>query len=246
MTNAGRKSSGTGFQPVQIRAQKFRRIRILQRQLDRQDACPTTVTRLLLIRHGEVETRYQNKFGGSVDMNLSPNGRRQAKILADYLRRKTIDAIYASPMRRVQQTLAPTLKLNGHSPTILDGLREIDFGDWTGLGWPEVEEQFKFRAHEWLEQITDHGVPNGESGKVFRARVEPCLREILSRHRGHNVAVFCHGGVIRMMLAILLKLPLPKTNHFDIEYAGITQVALHAHMAEVELLNFTPWRDLAG
>ena len=43
-------------------------------------------------------------------MNLSPNGRRQAKILADYLRRKTIDAIYASPMKRVQQTLAPTLK----------------------------------------------------------------------------------------------------------------------------------------
>jgi broad specificity phosphatase PhoE len=58
--------------------------------------------------------------------------------------------------------------------------------------------------------------------------------------------VFCHGGVIRMMLAILLKLPLPKTNHFDIEYAGITQVALHPHMAEIELLNFTPWRDLVG
>ena len=70
-------------------------------------------------------------------------------------------------------------------------------------------------------------MPNGESGKVFRARVEPCLREIIASHRGQNVAVFCHGGVIRMMLAILLKLPLPKTNHFDIEYASITQVALH-------------------
>ena len=205
-----------------------------------------TATRLLLIRHGEVETRYQKKFGGWIDMNLSPNGRHQAKILADYLRGKTIDAIYTSPMKRVQQTLAPTLKHCGLGQTILPGLREIGFGDWTGLGWKEVEARFGFQSHEWLDQIHDHGVPNGESGKVFRRRVEPCLREIIANHRGQNVAVFCHGGVIRMMLAILLKLPLPKTNHFDIEYASITQVALHPHLAEIELLNFTPWRDLVA
>src|SRR5580692_4983350 len=207
---------------------------------------PMPATRLLLIRHGEVETPYQKKFGGWIDMNLSPNGKRQARVLANYLRHKTIDAIYASPMKRVQQTVAPTLKLNGHAQTILPGLREINFGDWSGLGWLEVEEQFKFRSHEWLEQIHHHGVPNGESGTVFRKRVEPCLREIIAKHPGENVAIFCHGGVIRMILAILLKLPLPKTNHFDVEYSSVTQVALHPHMNEVELLNFTPWRDLVG
>src|ERR1035441_6035921 len=69
-------------------------------------------TRLLLIRHGEVEARYQGIFGGRIDMNLSPRGKRQAKVLANYLRGKTIDAIYASPMKRVQQTLPPTLKNN--------------------------------------------------------------------------------------------------------------------------------------
>lgn len=203
-------------------------------------------TRLLLIRHGEVEATYQKKFGGWIDMNLSPNGRRQARTLADYLRHKTIDAIYASPMKRVQQTLAPTLKLDSHRQIILDGLREINFGDWTGLGWQEVEERFKFPSHKWLDEIQSRGSPNGETGKAFRQRVEPCLRQILAKHPGQNVAIFCHGGVIRMLLAILIKLPLPKTNHFDIEYAGITQVALHPHMAEIELLNFTPWRDLVA
>lgn len=203
-------------------------------------------TRLLLIRHGEVEARYQKKFGGIIDMNLSPNGKRQAQILADYLRGKTIDAIYASPMKRVQQTLAPTLKQSSLKQTVMPDLREIDFGAWTGLGWREVEKQFGFRSHEWLDQISNFGVPNGESGKVFQKRVEPCLREIIARHPGENVAVFCHGGVIRMMLAILLKLPLPKTNHFDVEYASLTQVALHEHMNEIELLNFTAWRDLVG
>jgi len=212
----------------------------------RRPAPAPAATRLLLIRHGEVESRYQKKFGGWIDMNLSPNGRRQARTLADYLRHKTIDAIYASPMKRVQQTLAPTLKLDSHRQIILDGLREINFGDWTGLGWQEVEERFKFPSHKWLDEIQSRGSPNGETGKAFRQRVEPCLRQILAKHPGQNVAIFCHGGVIRMLLAILIKLPLPKTNHFDIEYASITQVALHSHMAEVELLNFTPWRDLVG
>jgi broad specificity phosphatase PhoE len=215
-------------------------------KLRRKKTASPPATRLLLIRHGEVEARYQGIFGGRIDMNLSPRGRRQAKILAAYLRGKTIDAVYASPMKRVQQTLAPTLKDGGHEQTIFPGLREVDFGEWTGLNWAAVRDKFSFAVHEWLHQIEHPGAPNGESGKTFRARVEPCLREIVENHRGQNVAIFCHGGVIRMVLAILLELPLPKTNAFEVEYASITQVALHPHMAEVELLNFTPWRDLVA
>ena len=49
-----------------------------------------------------------------------------------------------------------------------------------------------------------------------------------------------------MILAILLDLPLPKTNAFGIEYASVTQVALHPELNEIELLNFTPWRDWVG
>jgi broad specificity phosphatase PhoE len=212
----------------------------------RKKSSPAPATRLLLIRHGEVEARYQRIFGGRIDMNLSPRGKRQAKILADYLRVKTIDAIYASPMKRVQQTLAPTLKNRSHKQVIFPDLREIDFGDWTGHGWEAVRSKYDFAVHEWLHKIEDPGSPNGESGKIFRARVEPCLREIVNKHKGENVAIFCHGGVIRMIISILLELPLPKTNSFEVEYASITQVALHPHMAEIELLNFTPWRDLVG
>ena len=212
----------------------------------RKKKSPAPVTRLLLIRHGEVEARYQRIFGGRIDMNLSPRGRRQAKTLANYLQAKTIDAIYASPMKRVQQTLAPTLKSSPHQQTIFPGLREIDFGDWTGHGFAALRSKYNFAVHEWLHRIEDPGSPNGESGKTFRARVEPCLREIIKKHPGQNVAVFCHGGVIRMILSILLELPLPKTSSFEVEYASITQVALHPHLAEIELLNFTPWRDLIG
>jgi broad specificity phosphatase PhoE len=203
-------------------------------------------TRLLLIRHAEVEPRYQSAFGGHIDMKLSERGHAQAKTLAKFLRNKPIDAIYASPMKRVQQTLAPTLDKSGAKPVIFPELREIDFGDWTGFGWDAVREKFGIQPYEWLDKIELGVVPNGESTVHFRRRVEPCLRKIMRQSRGKTAAIFCHGGVIRMILAILLEVPLPKTAAFEIEYTSVTQIALHAHLNEIELLNFTPWRDGAA
>jgi alpha-ribazole phosphatase len=67
----------------------------------------------------------------------------------------------------------------------------------------------------------------------------------LEEHSGKKVAVVCHGGTIRMLLSILLGLPLSRMALFEIEYASITDVHLHPHKTEIQLLNFTPWRDLA-
>ena len=201
-------------------------------------------TRLLLVRHAEVESDYQKKFGGKIDMNLSPRGQEQAQVLAKHLHAKKMDAIYASPMKRVQQTLAPFLNNGTPSQTILQDLREVDFGGWTGMNWQQVSEKFNLLTHEWLEHIERGMAPNGENGRQFRARIEPCLREIIKKHTGQTVGIFCHGGVIRMILAILLEIPLPRTNMFEIEYASVTQMALYPSHAEIELLNFTPWRDV--
>ena len=207
---------------------------------------PEKPTRLLLVRHAEVERTYHKIFGGKIDMNISPRGHEQAATLAKFLSGRKIDAIYASPMKRVQQTLAPFLKNGAPPQKIIQELREVDFGGWTGLNWEQVCEKFNLLTHEWLDHIERGVAPNGESGAQFSKRVEPCLREIIKNHPGQTVGIFCHGGVIRMLLSILLKMPLPKTNIFEIEYTSVTQIALHSQHAEIELLNFTPWRDLVA
>src|SRR5690349_18366583 len=137
------------------------------------------LTRLLLIRHAEVEVRYQKVFGGRVDMALSPRGHTQAAVLADFLRQKKLDAIYASPMKRVQQTLAPLLNNGAPRPIIVADLREVDFGDWTGHGWDAVKEKFGASAFEWLDHLERGTIPNAERLADYRARIEPCLRDIL-------------------------------------------------------------------
>ncbi len=200
-------------------------------------------TTLWLIRHAEGEERYQNVFGGRIDMALSKRGHEQAAALARYLKGKKFDALYASPMKRVQQTLASLVANPMPQPTVMSELREVDFGDWTGLAWHEVTARFGISAFDWLLKLEQDQIANAESGPSFRRRVEPAVREILGRHIGQQVAILCHGGVIRMMLAILLNWPLPTLAGLEIEYASITQVLWTAPRAKLLLANFTPWRE---
>lgn len=202
-----------------------------------------STTNLLLIRHAEVEARYQKVFGGTIDMEISPQGHQQAATLARFLGTRPFDALYASPMKRVQQTLAPTLHNGCPQPTILPNLREVDFGAWTGHGWDAVREKFGASAFTWLEQLERGTIPNAENLDAYRKRVSACLDEIMAAHSGKTIAVFCHGGVIRMFLSILLDLPLSRMSAFEIEYASVSEIAVQPHRVEIQLLNFTPWRD---
>jgi len=203
------------------------------------------VTRLILIRHGEVEERYHRVFGGSqIDMELSERGHRQVQALADYLAPTPPEIVYSSPMRRVQQTLAPLAKQAGLTPVILPGLREVDFGTWTGLSWDQVQERFNQSPFDWLDLLETGGIAEAESTLSFRERVGLSLQQILRDSSGRTVAVVCHGGVIRMLLSILLDLPFRRMNLFEVEYASLTQVLHRARKVEVELHNFTAWRDL--
>ncbi|MBM3844861.1 MAG: histidine phosphatase family protein [Verrucomicrobia bacterium] len=202
-----------------------------------------TPTRLYLVRHGEVEERYHRIFGGRIDMNLSSEGSAQASRLADYLKTQSLHGAYASPMKRVHQTFAPFTAAGGHQPRIMNDLREVDFGDWTGLGWEEVREKFGKRASDWLELLEHGAIPNAESAHGYRARVQPCLRHILAEHEAENIAVFCHGGVVRQLLALLLELPLSRMRMFEIDYASVTIVDWLPDHTEIQLLNFAPWRD---
>lgn len=199
---------------------------------------------IYLIRHGQVEEGYHKVFGGSrINMGLSPRGVKQGEAVAEWLKDTPLDAMYASPMLRVQQTLAPMAAQRGMQPQILPGLREMDFGDWTGNTWDEIQSKFGMSAFDWLEIIESNRIPNGEDVASLKSRVQECMLKIIHAHPQGKVAVYCHGGIIRVILALLLEVPLAHLAHFNIEYGSISLVELlpeRKHAVEIELLNFQP------
>ncbi len=68
---------------------------------------------LLLIRHG-LPVRIENTDGTPADPPLSPAGLDQSRRLAQWLEFESIDALYASPMKRAHETAVPFSERDGH------------------------------------------------------------------------------------------------------------------------------------
>ena len=205
---------------------------------------PLRTVRLHLIRHGEVEDGWKGVFAGSrVDMGLSPSGHAQAAAIDAWLGGRKIDAVFSSPMRRVRQTMAPLLARQPLTPVFLDDLREVDFGDFTGLRWEQVRERLGITAVNWLHVLHHPGLPNGESAQTLLDRVRPCVQRLLATPGYASAAVFCHGGIVRAILAVLMELPFTKLGYLRMDYGSVTvvDVPVENHLAsEISLLNFCP------
>ena len=62
------------------------------------------MTTVWLARHGEAHNPSELLYGRLPRVRLSPEGRRQAQALADFLAPRPLAAIYSSPMLRARRT----------------------------------------------------------------------------------------------------------------------------------------------
>jgi broad specificity phosphatase PhoE len=161
-------------------------------------------TRLFLVRHGETTLTAEDRFAGSTDVPLGPNGRMQAERLAARLAGDPIAAAYCSPMQRTVDTAAIVVRSHHLDLHKRDGLREIDHGRWEGLRRADVEAQYPEEYAAWEEDPFTFAPIGGESGVQVVARALPLIREIVLAHVGDNVLVVSHKATIRLILASLL------------------------------------------
>ncbi len=161
-------------------------------------------TRIFLVRHGATSLTAADRFAGSTDVPLSPEGRRQAGSLAERLQEQKIVAIYASPMQRTLETAAILAAPHGLQPIAEPGLREIDYGRWEGLTRSEIKDRFADEHAIWDEDPFTIAPLGGESGLNVLNRALPVMRGIVERHRHQSVLVVSHKGTNRLLISSLL------------------------------------------
>ena len=162
------------------------------------------ITRMFLVRHGSTTLTADDRFAGSTDVPLGPDGFDQAERLGVRLASEKIAAVYCSPMRRTSATATIVAEPHRLTPIPRDALREMDHGRWEGLRRAEVEAQFPEEYAAWEVDPFTSAPKGGESGLDVMARALPAVREITEAHPGENVIVVSHKATIRLIISSLL------------------------------------------
>jgi len=178
----------------------------------------TQRTRIHLLRHGQVEGHGEARYNGQRDVALTDLGREQSLSFAQGLSDKELRAIYCSDLQRCRVGAEAIAAFRGLRPTELADLRELHIGKWEGLTWKEIQKRWPDEWQGRLDDLVHFRVPEGESLLQLAARVRPAITDIVSRHRGEEVAVVAHGGVNRVILLDAIGAPLDRLFHLEQDY----------------------------
>lgn len=201
------------------------------------------MTALWLIRHPQPESGAEGRCYGSLDWSLSEEGKLQARAIARKLRSEPLAAIYTSPRRRCRQA-AELLAAERTCPLeALEALRELDFGDFEGRRYEDIEQAHPALYREWMENPTEVQFPGGECFRAMQARVLASASILRARHAGENIALVTHGGVVRIILADALGI-LPRHIFRIAQRHGA--INLLRYFEDVPLIEFVNADPLSG
>ncbi len=172
-----------------------------------------------------------------MDSPLSEIGHRQAEDVARFLAQRRLDAVYASPMVRAQQTAAAVGKRHGLGPVTVEPLIEADLGRWEGLSWDEIKEREPEEYERFIARPDVHGYGGGESIADVRQRGLPAIEELMRRHLGGVIAIVTHRIVIRACVAQLVGMPLAEARRLSPSTCGISLLRYRRDEMEVTTFN---------
>jgi len=165
---------------------------------------------LILLRHGQSQWNFENRFTGWEDVPLTAKGIEEAK-KAGLLMLKNkvkIDLILSSILQRANKTAELAIKQMNLSHFWNDNklimmkdksLNERNYGDLVGLNKEETANKYgKEQVHIWRRSY-NIPPPGGESLENVVERVQPFFDKFVvpEINRGKNILIVAHGNSLR-------------------------------------------------
>ncbi len=159
---------------------------------------------ILLLRHGRTEGNALLRYNGTTDDPLTPEG-REALALRHY---PPADPVYVTRLRRTRETAA--ILFPGAKQITVPGLREMDFGDFEGRSYQDMEHDADYRA--WVDSGCLSQIPNGECRAAFLERISRTFRALLRADRSGRLTIVAHGGTLMAVCSVFVD---PTRDYFD-------------------------------
>ena len=191
---------------------------------------------ILFVRHGKDSGQHR---GGWSQLDLLPEGKREAEALADYLAQHKEDyhftKIITSDLKRAETTatiLAETIQLPLEKER---DLRETNNGDLAGMLNSEADQ--KFPRLYFRSLAMDEHYPNGESPREFYQRIKTWFELFLKENHNSDETqiVVTHGGVINIIYHLVNQIEWTnKSNLFHVKHCSISLLNTKTLVFEVE------------
>lgn len=177
------------------------------------------------MRHGQVAL--EQCLLGRTDSPLSEMGKQQ---MAEALVSSPVfDHLYCSPLLRCADFSREYTAKHLIPLTVDKRLAELDFGDWDGQPYQQLWQLDGERLGLFWQDPWQTPPPNGETMANFTRRIDEMWQQLLEQHQGESLLVVTHGGVMRYLLAKILKMPLPGSHHLsaiELPYASRISVSV--------------------
>jgi len=170
---------------------------------------------ITLLRHGEPQGG--KIFRGITDDLLTDTGWQQMHDAMDFL--DNHDLIFSSPLRRCAdfaEKVAAQQALPLHKA---EALQEINFGQWEGQSVAQLVAQENSKLTDFWRDPIANTPPGGESVQDFQQRVISFWHELIMKQKGKKCLLVTHGGVQKMILAEVLRMPIQAIHNIEVGYA---------------------------
>lgn len=202
------------------------------------------VTRLWLLRHGEVEDFGERRVRGQLDAPLSARGLEQHAALVDWLAEGAVepDVLLSSDLVRCRHLGEAVAARTGVALECAPELREQHMGVWQGRTWAEITAADPERVHAYWDNYQHTAPPEGESLLDLHARVQSWWGERAPGFADRRVVLATHVGVIRSFLCGFLGVDPAEALRFAPAVGSSTELLLSDAGAVLQTLGERPWR----
>lgn len=180
-------------------------------------------SRIYLLRHGACEGG--QIFRGRTDSALTTEG--EAQMQRQLARLPALDRVISSPLARAAGSAQRYCELAQLPLCLEPAFAEIDFGHWEGRPVAEVQAESPAAVQNFWRDPLTHSPPGGETLTDFQARVRTGWQHWLAQGRGQRQLIVSHGGVIRLILAELLAMPLRPLSHIAVPHGCLSRIDIH-------------------